>query len=331
MKYNLESWNLRMTGINNETDFNALAIEAFHFQYEHVDIYKAYCDSIGCKTHSIEHFSQIPALPISFFKTHKVLAKNKKAELHFKSSGTTGANTSNHFVHQAAIYETSFLKGFQLFYGEPSEYCILALLPSYIEQGNSSLVYMANSLIGLSKHLRSGFFLNNYRELSATLHELEQSGQKTLLLGVTYALLDLAEQFPQALKNTLIMETGGMKGRRKELIREDLHRFLCDAFQVKSIHSEYGMTELLSQAYSKGEGVFETPPWLKVLVRDTYDPYALMPQNRSGGINLIDLANIFSCCFIETKDLGKLLIDNAFTIIGRFDNSDIRGCNLMVS
>lgn len=331
MKYNLESWKLRMPGIKNENDFNALAIEAFHFQYENVDIYKAYCDSIGCKVNSIEHFSRIPALPISFFKTHKVLAKNNKAELHFKSSGTTGINTSNHFVHQAAIYEASFLEGFKRFYGEPSKYCILALLPSYIEQGNSSLVYMANSLIGLSKHPLSGFYLNNYRELSETLLELEQSGQKTLLLGVTYALLDLAEQFPQALKNTLIMETGGMKGRRKELIREDLHRFLCDAFHVKSIHSEYGMTELLSQAYSKGDGIFETPPWLKVLVRDTYDPYALMPQNRSGGINLIDLANIFSCCFIETKDLGKLLSDNTFTILGRFDNSDIRGCNLMVS
>lgn len=331
MTYNLESWNSRMTSIKNEHEFNALAIEAFHFQYKNVAIYKAYCDSIGCKKNLIEHYTRIPALPVSFFKTHTVLAKNHPVELHFKSSGTTGINTSNHFVHQAAIYEASFLEGFKRFYGEPSEYCILALLPSYIEQGNSSLVYMADSLIKQSRHPRSGFYLNNYPELSDALHELEQSGQKTLLLGVTYALLDLAEQFPQALDNTLIMETGGMKGRRKEIIREDLHHLLCESFHLNAIHSEYGMTELLSQAYSKGNGIFETPPWLKVLVRDTYDPYALMPEDRSGGINLIDLANIYSCCFIETKDLGKRLIDNTFTILGRFDNSDIRGCNLMVS
>ncbi len=331
MQNDIKKWSQRIVEINSESTFNKMAIEAFHFQYNAIKIYRTYCESIGCKPDSIAHYTQIPFLPISFFKTHTVLGDNLAVDTVFKSSGTTGINTSNHFVHSTQLYETSFVETFKMFYGLPDEYCILALLPSYLDQGNSSLVYMANKLISMSQHTQSGFYLNNYNELNETLKNLEQKKQKTLLLGVTYALLDLAEQFPQKLNHCIIMETGGMKGRRKELIREELHRFLCQQFGVSSIHSEYGMTELLTQGYSKGAGIFETPPWLKIVIRDTYDPFALLTENKSGGINCIDLANIYSCCFIETNDLGKYLNKNQFSILGRFDNSDIRGCNLLVT
>jgi phenylacetate-coenzyme A ligase PaaK-like adenylate-forming protein len=331
MHASFNNWGQRITSIKNESDFNELALEAFHFQFKNLKIYREYCKALQTPVEKIEHYTQIPFLPISFFKTHKVISEGISPKAHFKSSGTTGFNTSNHFVHNPELYEKSFTAAFHHFYGDPDQYCILALLPSYVAQGNSSLVYMAQKLTELSKHPKSGFYLNNYEELSLTLQYLEKQKQKTILLGVTYALLDLAEQFPQKLTHTLIMETGGMKGHRKEIIREALHAFLCKQFGVQSIHSEYGMTELLSQGYSKGNGVFETPPWLKILIRDTYDPFHWMTKSASGGINVIDLANIYSCCFIETADLGKYLNQKQFTLLGRFDNSDIRGCNLLVT
>jgi hypothetical protein len=234
---------------------------------------------------------------------------------------------SKHYVADLSLYEKSFLAGFNLFYGNPEQFIILALLPSYLERKDSSLVFMAEKLIKLSKHSSSGFYLQNYRALVEMLSG--SSGQKVFLIGVTYALLELAEKFRIPDINGIVMETGGMKGRRKEIIREELHTILRQGFHVAKIHSEYGMTELLSQAYSKGNGIFKTPPWMKVLIRDTNDPKSLLGDHRTGGINIIDLANIYSCSFIATQDLGKTHTDGSFEVLGRFDNSDIRGCNLM--
>lgn len=327
----MEHWNKDIFTIQTEEDFNHVALKAFQFQFANVSIYNKYCISLNKTPKQISHYSEIPFLPIEFFKTHEVIVKDKEPKITFYSSGTTGIQTSKHKVVDPLIYEESFLNAFELYYGNPEEYCILALLPSYLERGGSSLVYMAERLIKESKHEYSGFYLDQYDALYERLVALEKTNQKTLLIGVTYALLDLAEQFDLKLENTTIMETGGMKGRRKELIKEELHQILYKGLGVQSIHSEYGMTELLSQGYSYGEGVFSTPPWMKVLIRDTYDPFTYVKTGRSGGINVIDLANINSCCFIETKDLGKQFEDNTFTILGRFDNSDIRGCNLMVA
>jgi len=324
------NWFSKIENIKTESEFNGLTIEAFNYQYKNVLVYQEYCDYLKIKPNTINQYKQIPFIPIEFFKSKQLIDKTKETEVIFNSSGTTGTITSQHFVANSNIYTQSFLTAFRRFYGNIEEYCVLALLPSYIERGGSSLVYMAQTLIEKCNHPDSGFYLNNYKELSTKLKELNKKNQKILLLGVSYALLDMAEQFPIQLNNTIIMETGGMKGRRKELIREELHTTLCNGFGVDTIHSEYGMTELLSQAYSKGKGIFSSPPWMKVLIRDTYDPFFYMNKDRSGGINVIDLANIYSCCFIETKDLGKTIGDHLFTIIGRFDNSDIRGCNLMV-
>lgn len=326
----IEDWSDRIFSIQSENDFNELAIEAFNFQFENIKVYREFCDHIHIVAQDIKHYLQIPYLPIEFFKTHNVLLTDAEPQFTFTSSGTTGVKTSKHNVIDISIYEQSFLNAFNYFFGNIEDFCVLALLPSYLEREDSSLVYMANKLIELSSHADSGFYLNNYRQLSQKLNILNKTGKKVLLLGVSYALLDLAEQFPQKLISTIIMETGGMKGHRKEMVKEELHDTLCSAFNVKSIYSEYGMTELLSQAYSKGKGVFETPSWMKVVIRDTYDPFFFYGKNRSGGINVIDLANINSCCFIETKDIGKMFSENSFTILGRFDNSDIRGCNLMV-
>ncbi len=325
----MHNWANRIFAINDEKGFNTLSIEAFNYQYKNIKVYNEYCNRLNIKPEQVTHYRQIPFLPIEFFKTHNISSSNK-TQLTFTSSGTTGMQISRHHVANTKLYEQSFIKAFEQFYGNIQNYCVLALLPSYLERKGSSLIYMANKLIELSKHADSGFYLHNYKQLAKKLDRLNQCGQKTLLLGVTYALLDLAEKFPQQLKNTIIMETGGMKGQRKEMVREELHSTIGKAFNVKTIHSEYGMTELLSQAYSKGNGIFETPPWMKILIRDTYDPFTFFDTNRSGGINIIDLTNIYSCCFIETKDLGKTFSDNTFTILGRFDNSDIRGCNLLV-
>jgi phenylacetate-coenzyme A ligase PaaK-like adenylate-forming protein len=248
----------------------------------------------------------------------------------FDSSGTTGSVPSRHFVAEVSLYEESFMRGFQHFYGKPDDYVFLALLPSYLERGNSSLVYMADKFIRLSRKEESGFFLNEFERLHSLVLSLKERGQRTILLGVTFALLDFAEAFSLDFPELIVMETGGMKGRREELTRTEVHSRLCNSFGVKKIHSEYGMTELLSQAYSKGHGIFQTPSWMKILLRDVYDPLQLQKRNKNGAINVIDLANLYSCSFIATNDLGKMNEDGSFEITGRMDNAEIRGCNLMV-
>lgn len=324
--------------ISSDQEFNAAAVDLFHFQYNNNRLYKEFTDGLNAKPERVIEYKDIPFLPIDFFKTHRVISSNNSAEIVFESSGTTGATPSRHHIADIRMYEKSFREGFELFYGPPESYCILALLPSYLERKNSSLVYMVNDFIKRSGHPRSGFYLDNLKELADVLEKLSwknlspapsTGGDKIMLIGVSFALLELAEKYPMPLKNTIIMETGGMKGRRKELIREELHGILKKSFQADAIHSEYGMTELLSQAYSKGEGKFNCPPWIKILIRDVDDPLTLIGNNKTGGINVIDLANVNSCAFIATQDLGKTYDDGSFEVLGRFDNSDIRGCNLM--
>jgi hypothetical protein len=273
---------------------------------------------------------EIPFLPIQFFKSHRVLSSSEPIEKSFSSSGTTGNITGKHHITDISFYEKSFQKGFEQFYGNIEDYVILALLPSYLEREGSSLIYMVDALIKQSNHKESGFYLNNLSELNETLLKLESQGKQTLLIGVSFALLDFIETYSFKLNHTLVMETGGMKGRRKELVRSELHSILKQGFGVENIHSEYGMTELLSQAYSKGDGIFECPNWMKVFVRDPEDALTILDPEKTGGINVIDLANVNSCSFIATQDLGKINQDGTFEIVGRFDHSDIRGCNLMV-
>jgi phenylacetate-coenzyme A ligase PaaK-like adenylate-forming protein len=317
--------------IKNDTQFNEIALKVFNYQAENNPVYKKYLFHLGTKRSEINTIHQIPFLPIEFFKSHEIITGEKKPEKTFFSSGTTGMERSNHHVSDISIYEKSFLKGFEQNYGKTEDYCILALLPTYLENESSSLVYMVNSLIQKSNHPESGFYLNNIDELAFKLNVLDKSNSKVILIGVSYALLDLAEQFSINLSNTIVMETGGMKGKRKELTKKELHQFLKSKLGVNTIHSEYGMTELLSQAYSSEEGKFMTPAWMKIIIRDTYDPFSLLENGKSGGINIIDLANINSCSFIETKDIGKINEDNSFEVLGRFDYSDIRGCNLLVA
>lgn len=317
-------------GIGSGADFQNMALDVFAYQYENVDIYQQYCNLRGKTTENVHSIEDIPFMPIGFFRDHPPLARGQQEEKVFRSSGTTGSITSSHRVARLDVYDASLTHGFRLFYGKPSDYCILALLPSYLERQDSSLVHMASRLMQLSGHPDNGFFLYNYDELAGKLHQIEQSGRKTLLLGVSFALLDLATNYPMPLKHTLVMETGGMKGRRKEITRQELHGILQNAFSVEHIHSEYGMTELLSQAYSKGEGLYRCPPWMKILTRDVYDPSSSQDFGKTGAINVIDLANIYSCSFIETKDLGKVYTDGSFEVLGRIDHSDTRGCNLMV-
>lgn len=319
----------QLFSIQDSNEFDSLAMEIFRFQYNANAVYREYCNHLGKNPSNVTQTLEIPFLPIEFFKSKTVTSTSKKPEVVFESSGTTQNTTSKHYVADLSLYERSFLEAFTLFYGPVEELCILALLPSYLERSGSSLVYMVNELVSRSQHPNSGFYLYNLQDLHQKLKLQEASGSKTLLIGVSFALLDLAEQFPIPLKHTTIMETGGMKGRRKELIRTELHNILKDAFGVPTIHSEYGMTELLSQAYSHGNGIFKTPPWMKVLTRDTEDPLSLQSHGKTGGINVIDLANIHSCSFIATQDLGKTYVNGSFEILGRFDNSDIRGCNLL--
>lgn len=316
--------------IDNEATFENVALEIFKFQAEHCLVYKDYIFHLNINPSSISAVKQIPFLPISFFKTHEVLSTITEPEIVFSSSGTTGLTTSKHLVSDLKIYEESYNKAFKLFYTDPQEICILALLPSYLERDGSSLIYMVDDLLKQSKHPKSGYFLHDLASLYQTLLSLKETKQKTILIGVTYALLDFAEQFKIDFPELIVMETGGMKGKRKEMIRQELHEILCTSFGVKNIHSEYGMTELLSQAYSYGKGIFNCPPWMKILLRDTSDPLSLLEGKQSGGINVIDLANINSCSFIATQDLGKLNHNGSFEILGRFDNADIRGCNLLV-
>lgn len=316
--------------IKTEAEFEALALEVFKFQFENNKVYRSFCDLLYKHPSDVKTISDIPFLPIEFFKTRKVICGHQDTEIVFTSSGTTGSITSKHYVTNLGIYKESFRKGFTQFYGAIEDYTILALLPSYLEREGSSLVYMVNDLIAQSKSPDSGFYLNNLSELRETLLRLDSEGKKILLIGVSFALLDLVEAETFQLKNTIVMETGGMKGRRQELIRTELHNKLKNGFGVNTVHSEYGMTELLSQAYSKGNGVFNCLPWMHILTRDTEDPLTIQTKGKAGGINVIDLANINSCSFIATQDLGRVYEDNSFEIIGRFDNSDIRGCNLMV-
>jgi len=316
--------------ISSQKQFEKIALKVFRYQHENNLVYREFCDLMKVEPQKVKTLQQIPFLPIQFFKSHAVVSNTNPVQNTFTSSGTTGMVTSKHLVTDTSIYEESYRKGFSQFYGNIEDYVVLALLPSYLERDGSSLIYMVEDLIQLSNHDDSGFYLHNHDELITKLTTLDQSGQNVILIGVTFALLDLIEKHQFQLQNTIIMETGGMKGRRKEMIREELHQQLCEGFGVTAIHSEYGMTELLSQAYSLGEGVFECPSWIQILVRDTEDALTYIPQGKTGGINVIDLANINSCSFIATQDLGKKYPNNSFEVLGRFDNSDIRGCNLMV-
>ena len=319
----------KIFSVSNPLDFEGLALEVFQYQYLNNPVYKTYCNHLGKSPSNVLQIQQLPFLPIEFFKSRKITSTQKEAAVIFESSGTTQSTRSKHYVPDLNLYRESFLKSFSLFYGPVEEYCILALLPSYLEREGSSLVFMVDELISISEHPESGFYLNNLEALQKKLVRLKKNQTKTLLIGVSFALLDLAEQFPMQLENTIIMETGGMKGRRKELIREELHQILKDAFGVSKIHSEYGMTELLSQAYSQGKGLFKSPPWMKVITRDTEDPLSVQAHGKTGGINIVDLANLYSCSFIATQDLGKTYLDGSFEVLGRFDHSDIRGCNLL--
>lgn len=307
-----------------------MAMKIYRHQYEHNEVYQKFCMLVKKTPSNVKHITEIPFLPIEFFKSKDVLSSINPIQTTFTSSGTTGVITSKHHVTDLSFYEASFRTAFSKFYGNIEDYAVLALLPSYLERDGSSLIYMANDFINESNHAASGFYLNNYEALAEKLTELDSEGQNVLLLGVTYALLDLIELRQFNLKNTLVMETGGMKGKRKEMIRTELHQILSNGFGVDKIHSEYGMTELLSQAYSFGDGIFECPPWMDVLVRETDDPFTLVDFGKTGGLNIIDLANYNSCSFIATQDLGKKYDDFTFEVLGRFDNSDIRGCNLLV-
>lgn len=316
--------------ITTDEEFTSLALQVFQFQFENNKVYRSFCDLLYRHPSDVKTISDIPFLPIEFFKSKSILSSDEDLKVVFTSSGSTGSVTSKHMVTDVSVYENSYLSGFEYFYGDIEDYVVLALLPSYLEREGSSLIYMVDDLIQKSNHIDSGFYLNNLEDIKQKLIALDNAGQKVLLIGVSFALLDLIEYHQFDLSHAIVMETGGMKGRRKELIRAELHQELKKGFGVSEIHSEYGMTELLSQAYSKGNGVFNCPPWMKVLTRDTEDPLSIQVSGKTGGLNVIDLANINSCSFIATQDLGRKSLNEDFEVIGRFDNSDIRGCNLMV-
>lgn len=310
-------------------DFNSLAKELFIYQYSNNKIYNEWCNRIHAGINLIHQTEQIPFLPISFFKTNKIITGSNNYDLFFESSGTTQTNKSRHYVKDINLYIESFTKAFNFFYGDVKDWCIIGLLPSYLQQKNSSLIRMVDELIKLSGHKQSGFYLDDYEKLYHTLMELEHHQQKTLLIGVTYSLLDFAEQFPIQLSSTIIMETGGMKGRRKEITRHEVHDILKKQFSIQQVHSEYGMTELLSQAYSKANGKFYCPAWMRIFVRDEDDALSVKKTGK-GALNIIDLANTNSCAFIATDDRGEVFDDGSFTVAGRLDGSDIRGCSLMI-
>ena len=321
------NWKDRIFAKHTEEAFEMLSLEVFRFQAQNNSVYKKYLAFLKIDVASIKTLNAIPYLPIAIFKSHEVICKPNKRAATYTSSGT-GGTQSKHIVHDLSVYEESFIQGFEYFYGSIKEYTILALLPSYLERKGSSLLYMCEKMIGISEKKESGFYLNEHELLFETLKKLESKNRKTLLIGVSFGLLDFTDKYKMKLKNTLVMETGGMKGRRKELIREELHQTLARGFNQKEIHSEYGMTDLLAQAYSRGNKRFECPPWMRVSCRDTKDP--LSNGKKSGGLNIIDLANVYSCSFIATQDLGKIYSNGQFEVLGRFDTSDIRGCNLMV-
>jgi len=309
--------------------FEQLALEVFQLQASENRLYRSFIQALEIDAGRVSNVASIPFLPVSFFKNHDVVTGSFVPEVVFESSGTTQTGNSRHLVKSADLYRRSFINAFELFYGSPESSCIIGLLPSYLERQNSSLVMMVNDLVNLSKHAESGFYLNELEKLAKVLQKNEASKQKTLLIGVTFALVDFAEQYKFPLKHTTVMETGGMKGRRKEITRVEVHEILKDAWQLNSVHSEYGMTELLSQAYSSGDGLFRCPPWMKIILRDEDDPLTVKLSTTSGLINVIDLANIHSCAFIATDDIGKLYTDGTFEVIGRMDSSDVRGCSLM--
>ena len=312
--------------IQSEDDFQNAALNVFKHQFQNNSIYRSFCDLLYKHPSDVKRIEEIPFLPIQFFKSHQVISSTAKIEETFTSSGTSGSITSKHCVTDLSWYEESYQKGFQHFYGNIEDHIVLALLPNYMERTGSSLIYMMDDLIKKSGRLESGFYLHNLEKLI----KLDREGEKILLIGVTFALLDLIDKKNFELQNTIVMETGGMKGRRKEMTRLELHKILKKGFGVSAIHSEYGMTELLSQAYSKAKGIFECPPWMKVLARDTEDALTILSNSKTGGLNVIDLANYNSCSFIATQDLGKVHSNGNFEVLGRFDHSDIRGCNLMV-
>lgn len=321
-------WNDKIFGVKEE-NFEALALEVFRFQAKNNPVYSDFLKALKVEPARVSKITEIPFLPVRFFKSNQIKTTQFTPQAIFESSGTSASVNSRHFVKDLLLYEESFTKGFELAYGPINQYCIIGLLPSYLERGDSSLVYMVDKLVQLSEHPQSGFYLSEYEQLAVVLQELEKRKQPALLIGVTFALLDFAEKHSFPLQHTIVMETGGMKGRRQEMIRPEVHEILKKAFNLSVVHSEYGMTELLSQAWSKGEGVFKCPPWMKVLMRDEEDPF-LIKSAGSGTINIIDLANIWSCSFIATDDVGKLNADGSFEVLGRVDGSDLRGCSLMV-
>lgn len=319
----------RIFSIRTSAQFEDMCLEIFRHQFKNIAIYQEFCVHLKKGPETVKNIKDIPFLPIEFFKSHEIIPKQMPAQVVFTSSGTTGQVASKHFVSDLNLYELSFNKAFERFYGDPQDWIILALLPSYLEREGSSLIYMAQKLIEKSGHADSGFYLHDLEALNRTIQRADRN-KKLMLIGVSFALLDLVENYNYKLTDAVIMETGGMKGRRREMIREELHQVLKRGFGVDTIHSEYGMTELLSQSYSKGNGVFECPAWMRLLIRDPEDPLNYLPSGKTGGINVIDLANLNSCSFIATQDLGKDLGAGKTEILGRFDQSDIRGCNLMV-
>lgn len=320
----------KIFSIKNDIQFESLVFEVFQFQFQSNPVYQKFSEILCKNPNNVKQIKDIPFLPVEFFKNQEIKAGSFNEEIVFSSSGTSGLQTSRHFVKKRAMYESSFEKGFEYFFGNPENYVFLALLPSYLERTGSSLIYMMNKLISLSRKAESGFYLNEYEELSVKLKTLQDERKQVILFGVTYALLELAEQFPQRFPELIVMETGGMKGKRKEIVRDELHYILSKSFGTKNIYSEYGMTELLSQAYSLGNGLFTSPPWMRFFLRDANDPFTFLSAGKIGGINIIDLANIHSCSFLATQDLGKIHENGKIEILGRFDNSDIRGCNLLL-
>jgi phenylacetate-coenzyme A ligase PaaK-like adenylate-forming protein len=316
--------------IRDEHDFNDLALEIFRFQYKTNKIYREFTDRLRMNPKHVNSYDRIPFMPIQFFRDHKILSgSSEHFGKIFSSSGTTGSRPGRHYIKELSLYEDSFTKGFDLFYGSPANYGFFFLLPGYTDRPDSSLIFMAENLVSRSLHNGSGFYLQNREELVRRLEEMNRKGNPVILFGVSYALLDLAETFKTHIPRVIVMETGGMKGHGRELIREEFHGIICSSFGIREVHSEYGMTELLSQAYSKGNGIFQTPPWLKILIRDINDPLSLLGNNKTGGINAIDLANLYSCSFIATQDLGITHEEGSFEVLGRFDDSDVRGCNLL--
>jgi hypothetical protein len=326
----LNEFRERVFRIGGDTGFNALALDLFHLHAEKNPVYRAFLKALPPARRQVHRVEHIPFLPIQAFRGHPVLLEGLAPSLTFTSSGTTGAVTSRHLLPWPEHYERSFLTSFSSVHGDPSRWRILALLPAYLEREGSSLVYMAQKLIQLSGDPLSGTYLDRYDLLADVLSRPATEGRRTLLLGVTFALLDLAEKYPGPLVDTVVMETGGMKGRRREMVRAEVHARLQQAFGLEAVHSEYGMTELLSQAWSQGDGIYHTPPWMRIRIREVNDPFSPAPHGRTGGIDVIDLANVASCPFISTQDLGRLLPDGGFEVLGRFDHSDVRGCNLMV-